>query len=205
MKKKICNLCKEKENVLMTTMLVREEVGRGTLEIFPLEPSEELLFKLLKDIFENWWEDIFFGTLIQGAAWEVMAPNPPTKSSILDGYITVNFGAWHFHICVGPTTGVGSEPTPVELSDHRKCSRVELYRQLSRKDQTPNTWGLRLYNGKDEQQMTVFLPSPFLSDEMKPLKTPDWDRLALWDHLRKEYLGLDPDPKDRSGKRFVHG
>jgi hypothetical protein len=40
---------------------------------------------------------------------------------------------------------------------------------------------------------------------MKPLAQPDWSRLAMWDALRKRYLSLDPDPKDRSGTHFDHG
>jgi hypothetical protein len=68
----------------------------------------------------------------------------------------------------------------------------------------PVGWGLRLFNGKDEQQLTVFLPNPFLSDELKPLPEPDWTRLNLWNHLRQSCLGLEQDPKDRSAKRFSH-
>jgi hypothetical protein len=67
--------------------------------------------------------------------------------------------------------------------------------------------GLRLFNGEDEQQTTILLPNPFLSvDSEKVLKTPDWSRLALWDRIRARWLGLtEPDPFDRSGRRFTHG
>jgi len=181
-----------------------EEPGRGTLEIFSLDTSEEFLFKFIKDIYENYWKDICFGVLIQGAAWEVKAPNAPKRVTLLDGYITVDFGPWHFHICIGETKGLKNNPTDEALKKHRKTSRAELYRSLD-KSSAPRNWGLRLYNGKDEQQMTVFLPSPFLSSEMKILKKPDWSRLACWDHLRKEYLGLQSDEKDREGKGFSHG
>jgi hypothetical protein len=51
----------------------------------------------------------------------------------------------------------------------------------------------------------VYLPSPFLSIEMQLLNPPEYDRLAMWDHLREAYLGLPSDPKDRSGTGFVHG
>lgn len=40
---------------------------------------------------------------------------------------------------------------------------------------------------------------------MQFLKQPDWSRLALWDELRRKYLGLEPDPRDRSGKTMFHG
>jgi len=45
--------------------------------------------------------------------------------------------------------------------------------------------GVRLFNGKNEQQITVLLPSPFLDRETdKILRKPDWSRLYLWDQLR---------------------
>jgi hypothetical protein len=57
-----------------------------------------------------------------------------------------------------------------------------------------------------EQQITILLPNPFLSaDGDKILKQPDWSRLAVWDELRRRWLGLaDPDPVDRSGRAFRH-
>jgi hypothetical protein len=81
-----------------------------------------------------------------------------------------------------------------------------MYRQLAG-ESTPVSWGIRLFNGKDEQQITVLLPNPFLSpDNEKVLKVPDWSRLALWDRLRARWFGLtEPDPVDRSGHRFQHG
>lgn len=160
------------------------EAGRGTLELFPLDTSEERLFALLRDIFENYWQVIHFGPLIQGAAWEIRAPGAPRRISLSDGYATIDFGAWHFHICIGPHRGSATNPVGPALAAHRRTARAEFYRQLQA-DGTPNSWGLRLFNGKDEQQMTVFLPNPFLADDLKPLAEPDWSRLALWDHLRK--------------------
>jgi hypothetical protein len=35
---------------------------------------------------------------------------------------------------------------------------------------------------------TVFLPSPFLSDEQQVLPEPHWDRLELYYSLREKYL-----------------
>ena len=180
------------------------EPGLGTLEVFALDTSETALLALLTDIFQNHWRTIQFGPLIEGAAWEIVAPNAPRKMSLLDGYLTVDFGAWHFHLCIGPHRGSAAAPASPELAAHRRTARAELYRQLSHTG-TPNSWGLRLLNGHDEQQLTVFLPNPFLTDDLKPQPRPEWSRLALWDHLRQSTLGLAPDPKDRTGSGFVHG
>ena len=181
-----------------------EEPGMGRVEIFPIPTGEAALFDLIKHIFEAYWESVFFGILIQGAAWEVKAPGPPRKVGLLDGYITVDFGAWHFHLCIGETTGVGASPTPPALAHHRRCARGELYRMLNSRNGAPTSWGLRLFNGAGEQQMTVFLPNPFLGDNGKPLRKPQWERLAAWDDLRQRCLGLGPDPFDRTGTGFVH-
>ena len=91
-------------------------------------------------MFENYWQVIQFGPLIQGAAWEIRAANAPEKVTLYDGYITVDFGTWHFHLCIGATTGSRSHPTAPELAAHRRTARAELYRQLQT-DGTPNSWG----------------------------------------------------------------
>jgi len=181
-----------------------EEGPDGTLEIWSLSPTEDVLLRLLTELFEHHWSEITFGPLIQGAAWEVRAPGAPKKIGMFDGYVTVDFGPWHFHLCIGETRGTRSHPTPPELSAHRRTARAEFYRNLASRDGAPTSWGLRFFNGHDEQQMTVFLPNPFLSPEMRILKTPEWSHLELWDRLRQDYLGLAPDPRDRTGKGFAH-
>jgi hypothetical protein len=85
----------------------------------------------------------------------------------------------------------------------RRCSRAELYRVLH--DDAPVSWGFRMFNGIGEQQLTVMLPNPFLDDDQCELVTPDWHRLACWDHLRERLLGLGPDERDRAAPQFHHG
>lgn len=183
---------------------VNEELGDGLIEGWRLEVGEAKLFELLKELFEEYWSCIVFGTMIQGSVFEIKAERPPTRIVLLDGYLTVDFGAWHFHICIGDNFGTAARPTSPELRAIRKTSRAELVRRLN-PDGTPSSWRLRLFNGRDENQLTVFLPNPFITDEMKIARAPDWDRLALWDHLRAKYLGLGPDPKDRTAKTLFHG
>ena len=56
-------------------------------------------------------------------------------------------------------------------------------------------WGILLWNGAEEQMITLYLPSPFLDDRLKPMREPDWSRLALWNQLRARYLGeTEPQP-----------
>jgi hypothetical protein len=178
----------------------------ATVELFPLPTDEASLEELLRELFEQHWDKITFGPLIQGAAWEIRAPHAPTHIGMLDGYLTVAFGVSHFHLCIGPHKGPSNDPTPEALAHHRRTARAELYRRLN-KSGAPISWGLRLFNGHGEQQTTILLPNPFLAPGTdKILKVPDWSRLDLWDRLRARWLGLtDPDLLDRSARGFSHG
>ena len=175
------------------------------VEVFPLPTDEATLERLLRELFEAHWDKIVFGPIIQGAAWEFQAPHAPTHVGLLDGYLTVAFGASHFHLCIGPTQGPRHSPTPEALARHRRCRRAEFFRRLDTTG-APTSWGLRLWNGHDEQQATVVFPNPFLSaDGKRALKEPDWSRLTLWDELRLRYAGIKgPDPVDRLGTGFRH-
>jgi hypothetical protein len=176
------------------------------VEAFSMPVDEASLEEMLRDLFENHWDKITFGPLIQGAAWEIRTAQPPTHVGMLDGYLTVAFGPSHFHLCIGPHKGSRKNPTPEALARHRRTARAELYRRLD-KSGAPVSWGLRLFNGHSEQQATILLPNPFLAPTSdKVLKTPDWARLDLWDRLRSRWLGLtEPDPLDRSSRGFGHG
>ncbi|WP_332778527.1 DUF7676 family protein [Polaromonas sp.] len=181
------------------TRVIMDEPGRGRLEVWPVTADENTLWMLLQDIFQGHWQHIRFGTMVPGAVWEIKAPNAPIRIDLLDGYLTVDFGAWHFHVCIGTFSGVSAE-----LAAQRRTARAELYRLLNAQD-APKSWGLRLYTGAGDQQLTVFFPNPFLTDTDKRADQPDWSKLALWDSLRRDYLGLAPDPVDRSGKGFACG
>lgn len=155
-----------------------EEDGAAA-DVFPLPGDQDSLEALLRDLFEVHWRDIVVGPIIQGAAYEIHPPSAPTYFGIFDGYVTIAFGASHFHLCIGPHKGA-----PPDLARWRRTPRAELHRRLDASG-APVSWGLRLFNGRGEQQFSALLPNPFLDPTTdRPLKTPDWSRLALWDHLR---------------------
>jgi hypothetical protein len=178
--------------------IVETEDG-GREQRWPLPVDEQSLLDLIHLCFDEYWDEIWFGTLIEGAAWEVAAPNPPTRISVYDGYATVDFGRWHFHLCIGEHSASGPE-----LGRIRRCARAEVYRRIG-DDGFPTSWGVRLHNGRDEQMMTLMLPNPFLTNTQQFRDGPAWEQLALWDRLRATYLALDSDPLDRGGKGFQHG
>ena len=181
---------------------MREEPGMGTVEVFRLPTDEATLLAVLHTVFDGYWPHVQFGTLIQGSVFEITASVAP-RLGMLDGYVTVDLGASHFHVCIGEHRGTPDRPVDPALARHRRCARAELYRVLHEGD--PVSWGLRLFNGADEQQLTIMLPNPFLDDGQRPLAAPDWGRLACWDVLRATYLALGPDPRDRRATRFHHG
>jgi hypothetical protein len=78
--------------------------GGGREQVWPLPTDEQSLLDLIHLCFEQYWDEIWFGTLVQGAAWEVAAPNPPKRISMYDGYATVDFGAGIF-TCASASTG----------------------------------------------------------------------------------------------------
>ena len=163
---------------------------------YPGKLDEQTLLDVFRDCFDE-WEHIHVGPVIQGALWEVRPPRRPCIG-MLDGYATFDFGDWHAHVCIGEHKGAAPE-----LAAIRRTGKAELYRMLS--DGKPASWGFRCYNGAGEQQVTILLPHPYLTDEQQVTREPDWGRLRLWDRLRLKYLGLGPDSLDRSLTEFQHG
>lgn len=84
----------------MTQSTLITEPGNGTLEIFALPTDTDFLQTLITDIFENYWNQIHFGVLIQGAAWEVRAPNAPQPAGRLSdrGFRPLAFPSVHRHL-----------------------------------------------------------------------------------------------------------
>ena len=100
------------------------------LDVFSLPTDPASLEELLRDLFENHWQEITFGILIQGAAWEMKTDKPPTRIGMLDGYLTVALGVPHFHVCIGEHKGPRNRPAPSELARHRRTARAEIYRRI---------------------------------------------------------------------------
>lgn len=163
-----------------------QEVDGSRVEHEYLDLQEEKLLALLRDLFEKHWEKIVFGPCIQGAVFEIRLTAPPKKISVLDGYLTVDLGPWHFHLCMGDHRGTVKHPTSPELARIRRVGKAAFFHSAGRSC-AGGSWGLRLWNGNGEQMLTVFFPNPYLNDRQKPQK-PDWSRLALWNAMRMKYL-----------------
>lgn len=187
----------EEESAVTRTATARRVVDprSGTFDLWDLPTEEDFLLELLGHVFRTWWPVLRFGTFVPGSVWEIRAPNAPVDVRLRNGTATVDFGAWHFHLCIGPYP---VDPAVANLGgamiQGKRTARAELGRRLN-DDGAPVSWFLRLSAAAGNQQLTVWFPSPFRDDDEQRL---DWDRLAAWDDLRRRYLGLEPDPIDRS-------
>ncbi len=166
------------------------------------------LISLCRDLFVENWNRIRFGPCIEGAVFEISLSKKPRLFSMLDGYLTVALphAKDHFHLCLTETRGLGNNRTPSSQAKIRQCSRAAFVRTVGRDGCTPRAWAVRLWNGQGEQMVSVFLPNPHLSRELKHRKTPDWSRLALWNDLRRKYLGeTTPQPIPEPAPMEDHG
>ena len=63
------------------------------LASFPVLPAPSVLEPLLQDSYERYCHGIFFGTLVQGAVWEIAVDKPPRRIGVLDAAAPVSFTA----------------------------------------------------------------------------------------------------------------
>jgi hypothetical protein len=169
----------------LTTTTARELDGTTT-EYDDIAVAGDHIARLLTELLSAHWREITVGPLIQGAAWEIRFTTPP-RLSMLDGYLTVDTGPWHFHLCVADTRA-GGRP---ELARLRRVGRAAFFRTQGGSC-TPESLGLRLWNGGGEQMITVFFPSPYLDDADRRLPHPDLTRRRLWEDFRQRYGACAP-------------
>ena len=165
-----------------TRDVVREPDGSLT-EYSDVSVAGDTVERLMTEVFGEHWAAISAGPIVDGAAYEIRFTAPP-KLSMLDGYLTVDPGSWHFHLCVNDHRGAA---TP-DLARVRRVARAAFFR-TDGGSCVPGAWGLRLWNGRGEQMITVYFPNPWLDDDLERVREPRWERTALWEDLRARYAG----------------
>lgn len=171
--------------------------GRVKAEYWPLPLDEAFLEGLMRDLFENHWQQLTFGPMIAGGAYELRCPAAPKSIHVGGGYFTVHWGRYgHFHLCIGT-----SKASP-DVVAHRRPSKAEFVRGLDGQGH-PVTWSLQMANGHGESTLAIYFPNPFLTDEDEIAPTPNFARLALWHDLLVRYAGHQPDGTDELGKGFA--
>jgi hypothetical protein len=161
-----------------------QEVDGGAIEYFDVPVEGDRVERLMIELLEHHWAQVTAGPLIQGAAYEIVFERPP-RLTVLDGYLTVDTGGWHFHLCVNDHRGA---PTP-ELARVRRVARAAFFREEGHAC-TPMTWGLRLWNGRGEQMITVLFPTPYFDEAWNRLAEPRWEKTALWEDFRRRHAGV---------------
>jgi hypothetical protein len=167
---------------------VETDLEGGKTRYSYFEAKEAVLRPLMDDLFANHWSHIVIGPCLEGVVFEIQFEKAP-KVNHSDGYMTVDLGKWHFHMCIGPTKSSKSE----EIRQKRPVAKAALFE--SRGVGHGRSWGMRFWNGFGEQMATVFLPNAQLTDDMKWLKQADWNRLRFYYELRERLLG-EPIPAD---------
>lgn len=162
-----------------------------------LPVTKDFLIAFFTDVFENHWQELRYGPLVPGAAYEIMCAAGPSRFSVSGGYLTIFFSkGGHFHLCVdGP-----EEPT--EHLEPRRPSRAVIFRALTR-ERHPVTWGFEMWNGKGMSMIALFFPNPFLTDEDTNEPEPKWERLQTWRAISKKWLGREPEALDEQGRGFA--
>ena len=140
--------------------------------------------RLLSELFGEHWETLTVGPIIEGAAYEIRFAAPP-RLTMLDGYLTVDTGRWHFHLCVNDHRGTRS----AELARIRRVAHAAFFR-VENGTCLPVSWGLRLWNGRGEQMITVLFPNPFFDEATERRTEPHWEKTALWEDCRRRYAAL---------------
>lgn len=184
-----------------TATTTEQELDGTTTEYDEVSVAGDQVERLMTEIFTDHWAAVTVGPLVQGAAWEIRFAAKP-KVTMLDGYLTVDTGPWHFHLCVNDHRGTSS----AELARVRRVARAA-FSLTTGQGCTPRSWGLRLWNGRGEQMITVLFPSPYYDESFKRLEEPRWGKTKLWEDLRARYTGrqsriagpeVTPTPLERS-------
>jgi hypothetical protein len=160
--------------------VAREPDGDAT-EYAEVSVTGDAVERLMLEVFGEHWAEITAGPVIEGAAYEIRFTARP-RLSMLDGYLTVDTGPWHFHLCVNDH---GGAPAPA-LARARRVARAAFFRSEGGSC-VPGSWGLRLWNGRREQMITVYFPNPWLDDDGERVREPRWERTALWEALKRRY------------------
>ena len=100
----------------------RQDDG-STTEYFDAPVAGDHVERLMREVFTDHWAHVTVGPIIEGSAWEIQFSAQP-KVTMLDGYLTVDPGSWHFHLCVNDHRGA---PTP-ELARIRRVARAAFFR-----------------------------------------------------------------------------
>ena len=160
----------------------------GKVEYEDIDCACDVLSSLLYTLFQQNWQQVELGHVVQGGVLELGFTTPPKICILYDGYLTVVTEAWHLHLCIDENLGGPNNQTPLELRRQRRVGRAAFYRRFNKHGKT-RSWGIEFWNGNNENVMTIFLPNPLVDGEnLLPEGKPDLSKLALYEELRDIYV-----------------
>ena len=167
----------------------------GSIEYEYFNSSTDVLSSLLYTLFQQNWQQVGVGHIVQGGVLELEFNAPPKICILYDGYLTVVTEGWHLHLCIEANLGGPHCKTPLELRQQRQVNRAAFYRRFNAEG-IPRSWGIDFWNGADENLMTIFLPNPYVEGEnLLPEGKPNLSKLAFYEEIRDIYvLGNKPIP-----------
>jgi (2Fe-2S) ferredoxin len=168
----------------------REDTYNGnSIEYEDFSTDLNVLGPLLHSLFQEHWQEVGLGHMVDGSVLELEFTAPPKICRIYDGYLTVVTEGWHMHLCVAENQGGATGRTPESLRQVRRVSRAALYRRLNA-DGEARSWGIQFWNGAGVKMMTLFLPNAFIgeAEDLLPEHKPDLAKLGLYDRLRQIYV-----------------
>ena len=136
----------------------------GSIEYEYFNSSTDVLSSLLYTLFQQNWQQVGVGHIVQGGVLELEFNAPPKICILYDGYLTVVTEGWHLHLCIEANLGGPHCKTPLELRQQRQVNRAAFYRRFNAEG-IPRSWGIDFWNGADENLMTIFLPNPYVEGE----------------------------------------
>jgi len=122
------------------------EGGGRAVQHWDLPTEEAFLEEFLTYIFSKYWDQVVFGPIIEGAAYELTCPREPSRIRNFD---------------IGDNKDTPRDPTPPELAKRRRPSKAQIFCRLD-KDGAPLSWDFEMENGHGEPMISIFFANPFL-------------------------------------------
>jgi len=175
--------------------------GRAQAHRWPMSTDPGALRDFLADVFTNYWDQIIFGPIIDGAAYEWTCPGPPDKIEQDGEFLTVGFNGPHFHICLGTRESGRGDPVLEAKMHALRPATANLFRMLDGKG-APNSWGFEMRNAAGVSMLTIFFANPFVLPGDRLADEPDWSKLLMWREISLRYLGRKAEAFDQTSRGF---
>src|SRR5207244_10555791 len=108
---------------MLSVRTIERDLDGTTTEYHDMAVEGDGVERLLTEPVTDHWAKLTVGPLIEGAAYEIQFVSAP-KVTTLDGYLTVDTGPWHFHLCVNDQRGARTD----ELARIRRVARAAFFR-----------------------------------------------------------------------------